>query len=638
MTATIQKETLGFQAEVKQLLNLMIHSMYSNKEIFLRELVSNASDALDKLRFEAIADSALYETDNELKITVTFDATARTLTIADNGVGMSRQEIVDHLGTIARSGTRAFMQTLSGDQAQDAHMIGQFGVGFYSSFIVADNVVVVTRRAGLGAEHGVRWQSAGEGEFTVENVDRPQRGTEVILHLREGEDEFLDGYRLRAVIRKYSDHITFPVMMLKDSEDEEKKTSSPELERVNSASALWARPRNEIKEEEYHEFYKHVSHDYEEPLTTVHSKVEGKLEYTSLLFIPKRAPFDMWNRDHRQGIKLYVRRVFIMDDAEQLLPNYLRFVRGVIDSNDLPLNVSREILQHNKTIDGIRAGTVKKILSALEDLAANQPEKYATVWQEFGKVLKEAPGEDPGSRDRIAKLLRFASSLEDVSEQKVSLADYVSRMKPGQEKIYYITGESFAAVRNSPHLEIFRKKGIEVLLLSDAVDEWLMSSLSEFEGKHLQSATKGELDLGELGDKEEAKNTEQASELVKDVVERVKKTLEGRVKDVRVSTRLTSSPACLVSDVYDMSANLERILKAAGQPVGGSKPIFELNPEHPLVLQLQRESDDQRFADWTNILFDQAVLAEGGKLDDPAAFVSRVNHLLVSYAAGGVAH
>ena len=629
MSTDAHKETLGFQTEVKQLLDLMIHSLYSNKEIFLRELISNASDALDKLRFEALADNALYESDSELRIQVSFDKTARTVTISDNGVGMSRLEIVDHLGTIAKSGTRAFLNNLSGDQAKDTHLIGQFGVGFYSSFIVADSVVVVTRRAGLGAEHGVRWQSKGEGDFTVETVDKATRGTEVVLHLRADEDEFLDGFRLRSVIRKYSDHITFPVMMFKEGEEAKEKA---ELERVNSAAALWTRPRNDIKEEEYQEFYKHVSHDFDVPLAYVHSKVEGKLEYTSLLYVPKRAPFDMWNREQRQGIKLYVRRVFIMDDAEQLLPNYLRFVRGVIDSNDLPLNVSREILQHNKTIDSIRAGSVKKVLGLLEDLANNDKEKYAVVWKEFGRVLKEGPGEDFANRERLAKLLRFSSSHDDSPEQQVSFADYIARMKPGQEKIYFITGETFAAVKNSPHLEVFRKKGIEVLLLVDAVDEWLTSSLSEVEGKTLQSAAKGQLDLGALEDKDEKQHVEQIAEENKDVVERVKKTLEGRVKDVRVSTRLTSSPACLVSDAYDMGANLERILKATGQQVGGSKPIFELNAEHPLVQQLKSETDAQRFGDWANILFDQAVLAEGGKLDDPAAFVSRMNQMWVAYA------
>ena len=632
MSTHAQKETLGFQTEVKQLLDLMIHSLYSNKEIFMRELISNASDALDKLRFEALADNALYENDSELKIQVSFDKAARTVTISDNGVGMSRLEIIEHLGTIAKSGTRAFLNNLSGDQAKDTHLIGQFGVGFYSSFIVADNVVVVTRRAGLGAEHGVRWQSKGEGDFTVETVDKATRGTEVVLHLRPDEDEFLDGFRLRGIIRKYSDHITFPVMMLKQGDDKKPET---ELERVNSAAALWTRPRNEIKEEEYQEFYKHVSHDFDVPLAYVHSKVEGKLEYTSLLFIPKRAPFDMWNREQRQGIKLYVRRVFIMDDAEQLLPNYLRFVRGIIDSNDLPLNVSREILQHNKTIDSIRAGSVKKVLGLLEDLAANDKEKYAIVWKEFGRVLKEGPGEDFANRDRLAKLLRFSSTHDDSPEQQVSFADYIVRMKPGQEKIYYITGETFAAVKNSPHLEVFRKKGIEVLLLVDAVDEWLTSSLSEVEGKTLQSAAKGQLDLGALADKEEKQHVEQVAEENKDVIERVKKTLEGKVKDVRVSTRLTSSPACLVSDAYDMGANLERILKATGQQVGGSKPIFEINAEHPLVQQLKRESDAQRFGDWVNLLFDQAVLAEGGKLDDPAAFVSRMNQMWVAQTAAG---
>jgi molecular chaperone HtpG len=627
MSATAQRETLGFQAEVKQLLHLMIHSLYGNKEIFLRELVSNGSDALDKLRFEALSDNALYETDNDLRIKVAFDKDARTLTISDNGIGMSRQEVIDNLGTIAKSGTRAFLDALGGDKAKDANLIGQFGVGFYSSFIVADNVTVLTRRAGLGAEHGVRWQSGGEGEFSVENVDKATRGTDVILHLREDDAELLDAWQLRTIIRKYSDHITFPVLMTRQDEG---KTA--EWERVNSASALWARPRNEIKDEEYTEFYKHVSHDFEAPLAHVHSRVEGKLEYTSLLFVPARAPYDLWNRDHRRGVKLYVRRVFIMDDAEQLLPGYLRFVRGVIDSNDLPLNVSREILQSNKTIDAIRAGSVKKVLGLLEDLAKNEPEKYGKFWGEFGRVMKEGPGEDYANRERIAKLLRFASTHSDAADQVVALDDYVARMKEGQDKIYYITGESHAAVRNSPHLEVFRKKGVEVLLLSDSVDEWLVSSLSEYSGKSLVSVAKGDLDLGSLADEQEKKTREESTTEFKDVVERVKKTLNDKVKDVRVSTRLTSSPACLVSDTYDMSANLERMLKAAGQKVGAGKPIFELNPEHPLVRQLKTERDETRFGDWTNILFDQALLAEGGHLDDPAAFVSRVNQMLVELA------
>jgi molecular chaperone HtpG len=627
MSATAQRETLGFQAEVKQLLHLMIHSLYGNKEIFLRELVSNGSDALDKLRFEALSDGALYESDNELQIKVSFDKEARTLTISDNGIGMSRQEVIDNLGTIAKSGTRAFLDALGGDKAKDANLIGQFGVGFYSSFIVADNVTVVTRRGGLGAEHGVRWQSNGEGEFSVENVDKTARGTDVILHLREDDVELLDAYRLRSIIRKYSDHITFPVLM---PSQEEGKAS--EWERVNSASALWARPRNEIKDEEYAEFYKHVSHDFEAPLAHVHSKVEGKLEYTSLLFVPARAPYDLWHRENRRGVKLYVRRVFIMDDAEQLLPSYLRFVRGVIDSSDLPLNVSREILQSDKTIDAIRAGSVKKVLGMLDDMAKNEPEKFGKFWGEFGRVLKEGPGEDYANRERIAKLLRFASTHSDAADQVVSLDDYIARMKEGQDKIYYITGDSHAAVRNSPHLEVFRKKGVEVLLLSDSVDEWLVSSLSEYSGKSLVSVAKGDLDLGSLADEQEKKTKEESAAEFQDVVERVKKTLNDKVKDVRVSTRLTSSPACLVSDTYDMSANLERMLKAAGQSVGSAKPIFEINPEHPLVRQLKKESDDARFGDWTNILFDQALLAEGGHLDDPAGFVNRVNQMLMELA------
>ncbi|HEY0634089.1 MAG TPA: molecular chaperone HtpG, partial [Gammaproteobacteria bacterium] len=497
MSVEAHKETLGFETEVKQLLHLMIHSLYSNKEIFLRELISNASDACDKLRFEALADDALWEGDNELAIHVAFDKAARTLTLRDNGIGMSRQEVIDNLGTIARSGTRAFMEQLSGDQSKDANLIGQFGVGFYSAFIVADRVTVTTRRAGLGAEHGVRWESAGEGEYSIETVAVPKRGTEVVLHLREGDDEFLDGWRIRSVIRKYSDHITLPIRMLKEAVGEEAAT---EEETVNRASALWARSKNEITEEEYNEFYKHVGHDYEDPLAHIHTRVEGKLEYTSLLYIPKRAPFDLWDRERRKGIKLYVKRVFILDDAEQLMPNYLRFVRGVIDSADLPLNVSREILQHNKTIDAMRNGSVKKVLGLLEELAKNEPEKYKTFWNEFGKVMKEGPAEDFANKEQLARLLRFSSTHTDTTEQNVALADYVSRMKEGQEAIYFITADSFAAAKNSPHLEVFRKKGIEVLLMHERVDEWLASSLTEFEGKPLKSVTRGELDLGKLED------------------------------------------------------------------------------------------------------------------------------------------
>ncbi len=624
-TVEAHKETLGFQAEARQLLKLMIHSLYSNKEIFLRELISNAADAADKLRFEALSDSALYEDDSELKIRVSYDKEARTITVRDNGIGMSREEVIENIGTIAKSGTQQFLESLTGDQAKDAKLIGQFGVGFYSAFIVADKVTLTTRRAGMGPEHGVRWESSGEGEFTVETVEKPDRGTEIVLHLREGEDEFLDGFRLRNIIHKYSDHIDIPILMPK--EEGEKETG--EWEQINKASALWARPRNEISEEEYKEFYKHVAHDFEDPLAWTHNRIEGKLEYISLLYIPKRAPFDLWDRERRHGVKLYVRRVFIMDDAEQLMPNYLRFVRGVIDSNDLPLNVSREILQQSKVIDSIRSGSVRKVLDLLDGMAKNEPEKYATFWSEFGKVMKEGPAEDYANRERIAKLLRFASTHNGDDTQNVSLADYVERMKEGQKYIYYITADSYNAARHSPHLEIFRKKGIEVLLLFDRVDEWLVSSLTEFDGKPLKSIAKGELDLGDLEDEEEKKEQKKIAKEFKDLVKRVEKALGDRVKEVRLTHRLTDSPACLVSDLYDMGTHLERILKEAGQEVPSSKPILELNPEHPLVLKLREEKPGKRFDDWVEVLFDQAVLAEGGQLDDPATFVARLNALLL---------
>ncbi|OOZ41117.1 molecular chaperone HtpG [Solemya pervernicosa gill symbiont] len=628
MSTDAHKETLGFQTEVKQLLQLMIHSLYSNKEIFLRELVSNASDACDKLRFEGLSDDALFEGDTDLKIRVAFDKEARTVTISDNGIGMNRQEVIDNIGTIAKSGTRQFLDSLTGDQAKDAHMIGQFGVGFYSAFIVADRVTVTTRRAGLTAEHGVRWESTGEGEFTLETVDSAQRGTEVVLHLREEDDEFLDGWRLRSIIRKYSDHITLPIMMDKEAgaEDEE---APEEEEKVNSASALWARSRSEVSEEEYTEFYKHVSHDFEEPLTHIHSRVEGNLEYTSLLYIPKRAPFDLWDRDRRNGIKLYVKRVFIMDDAEHLMPNYLRFVKGVIDSSDLPLNVSREILQHNKAVDSMRNGSVKKVLGLLEGVAKNDAEKYAIFWKEFGKVMKEGPAEDFANREQIAKLLRFSTTETDSEEQDVSLEQYLSRMKEGQDKIYYIAAESFAAAKNSPHLEIFRKKGIEVVLLTDRVDEWLVSSLTEFDGKALQSVARGELDLGELEDEEDKKAKESVEKDFSELLGRVKESLGEQVDEVRITHRLTSSPACLVSGEGGMGANMERILQSVGQEIQASKPILELNPEHMLVKRLRDEQDGDRFGDWSSILFDQALLAEGGQLEDPASFVARLNQLLI---------
>ncbi len=635
MTVEAHKETLGFQTEVKQLLNLMIHSLYSNKEIFLRELISNASDAVDKLRFEGLSDDALFENDSEFKITVDLDKEARTVTITDNGIGMTRQEVIEHIGTIAKSGTAQFFQSLTGDQAKDSHLIGQFGVGFYSAFIVADKVTLITRRAGLGAEHGVCWESKGDGEYSLETIEKPARGTSVVLHIREDEDEFLESYRLRNIIGKYSDHITLPILMKKESmgaEEDKDDSAEPEFETVNRASALWARPKADITDDEYSEFYKHVAHDFEEPLAHIHNQVEGKYEYTSLLYIPSRAPFDLWDRDSKHGIKLYVRRVYIMDDAEQLMPNYLRFVRGIIDSNDLPLNVSRELLQHNKAIDNIRAGSVKKVLGMLEKMAKNDVEKYTSFWKEFGRVIKEGPGEDFTNTKQIAKLLRFSTTHADDEAQTISLTDYVGRMKPGQEAIYYVTAESFSAAKNSPHLEIFRKKGIEVILLSDRVDEWLMSSFTEFEDKPLKSVTQGELNLGGLEDKKEKAEQEKTGESFEDIVKKMKEALGDTVSDVRITHRLTSSPACLVTGESDMSANLERILKSAGQAVPGSKPIFEFNPEHPLVLKLKDEPDNSQFDELTQVLFDQALLAEGGQLDDPATFVKRMNELLLSMA------
>ncbi len=626
MSAT--KETLGFQAEVKQLLQLMIHSLYSNKDIFLRELISNASDAADKLRFEGLSDAALYENDPDLNIRVAFDREARTLTITDNGIGMSRQEVIDHIGTIAKSGTREFFSQLSGDQKKDAALIGQFGVGFYSAFIVADRVTLTTRRAGLTAEHGVRWESAGAGDYTLETVEKPTRGTEIVLHLREGEDEFLSDWKIKSVIRTYSDHITLPIVMKKTEWKDGVETPTDEDETVNRASALWARAKKDVTDDEYTEFYKHVAHDFEPPLAWSHNRVEGKQEYISLLYVPSHAPFDLYDREKRHGIKLYVRRVFIMDDAEQLMPQYLRFVRGVIDSADLPLNVSREILQSSRDIDAIKNGSVKKVLGLLEDMAENQPEKYVEFWKAFGKVMKEGPGEDFANKEKIAGLLRFASTHTDTDAQVVSLKDYIGRMKEGQSAIYYITADSFAAAQHSPHLEIFRKKGIEVLLLSDRVDEWLTGNLHEFDGKPLKSVAKGGLDLGELEDEAEKTAQKEAEGNLKPLVERIKTTLGERVKDVRVTHRLTDSPACLVTGEGDMSANLERLLKAAGQAAPTVKPTLEINPTHALVTRLNSESDEDRFKDWANLLFEQALLAEGGQLDDPASFVRRLNGLL----------
>jgi molecular chaperone HtpG len=629
MTVAAHKETLGFQTEIKQLLDLMIHSLYSNKEIFLRELISNASDAADKLRFLALSDEALYEADTELKIWVSFDKEARTITIRDKGIGMSREEVIDNIGTIAKSGTQQFLKSLSGDQSKDRNLIGQFGVGFYSAFIVADRVTLLTRRAGLAAEHGVCWESAGEGEYSIETVERQARGTEIILHLRDGEDELLNDYRLRSIIKKYSDHITLPIVMTKTVQNEDESVTV-EDEVVNSATALWARSKSEVTDEEYNEFYKHVAHDFEAPLTHIHTKVEGTNEYNALLFVPARAPFDLWDRTQRRGVKLYVRRVFIMDDSEQLLPPYLRFIRGVIDCSDLPLNISREILQNNKQIDNIRSGVVKKVLSALEQLAKNEGEKYETFWREFGRTFKEGVIDDFSNKTRVAKLLRFASTHDDNAIPKISLEDYVSRMKAGQEKIYYITAENFTAASHSPHLEIFRKKGIEVLLLSEQIDEWLVTHLTDFEGKPLQSVTKGELDLGDLADAEEKKQVEQIANEMKPLVERMKAALVDKVQDIRITGRLTQSPACLVADSHGMDSSLERLLKSAGQHIPSSKPIMEINPQHPIIKRILSETHEAKFKDWVLILFDQALLSEGGHLEDPAAFVQRVNEMLVN--------
>ena len=624
MTVETGKEKLGFQTEVKQLLGLMINSLYSNKEIFLRELVSNASDAADKLRFEALSNQDLYERDGELKIRVSYDKDARTVTVSDNGIGMSRQEVIDNVGTIAKSGTRQFFDSLTGDEARDAQLIGQFGVGFYSSFIVADRVTLITRRAGAARTEGVRWESSGEGEFTVESLDRAKRGTEVVLHLKEGEDEFLDGFRIRTILRRYSDHISLPVVM--ESESEEEAEAGDET--VNSATALWTRSKSEITDEEYDEFYKHISHDYESPLTHIHSRVEGNLEYTSLLYVPARAPFDLWDRSARRGVKLYVRRVFIMDDAENLMPNFLRFVRGVIDSADLPLNISREILQQNKQIDSMRAGSVKKVLSMLDGLAVNDSEKYEQFWKEFGRVLKEGLIEDTANREAIAKLARFATTHTGLDDQSESLENYVSRMKEGQDKIFFITAANFGTASNSPHLEVFKKNGIEVLLLTDDVDEIAFMHLMEFDGHQLQAITKGDLDLGELI---ETTEDEQSDDTVHDAfIERVKTSLGDTVKDVRITHRLTDSPACLVADEHEMSAHLERLLRSSGQTVPGQTPIMELNPDHAIVKALALQPNGTSFDDWTHILFDQALLSEGGQLKDPSAFVHRLNQMLTA--------
>jgi molecular chaperone HtpG len=630
MTTETSKETLEFQTEVRQLLQLMIHSLYSNKEIFLRELISNASDACDKLRFEALSDDALYNGDSELKVRVSFDKDARTLTVSDNGIGMSRDEVVDNIGTIAKSGTRQFFESLTGDQGKDLELIGQFGVGFYSSFIVADEVTVTTRRADAAADEAVRWVSSGEGSYTLEATEKAGRGTEVVLHLRDGEDEFLESYRLHSIVKRYSDHISLPIEMPSEEEGREN-----EFEAVNSASALWKRPKKDISDEEYAEFYRHVAHDFGEPMAWTHSQVEGTQSYTSLLYIPKNAPFDMWDRERRHGIKLYVRRVFIMDDAENLMPQYLRFVRGLVDSDDLPLNVSREILQKNKFIDSIRSASVKKVLGLLESMARDEPEKYQEFWTQYGRVLKEGPAEDHANRERVASLLRFASTHGDGAEQNVALEAYVGRMQDGQDKIYFITADSFAAAANSPHLEVFRKKNIEVLLLSDRVDEWLVSHLTEFDGKSLVSVAKEDLDLGKLQDAGEEEVARKTDDEYKDFVKRVQVALGEDVKEVRVSHRLTDSASCLVLGAHEMPIHMRQLMKQAGHELPDNKPILEINPGHALVARLEQEQDDSRFAEWSRLLFEQAMLAEGAQLEDPASFVKRMNSLMVDVTGAG---
>jgi len=632
MTAAA-KQTLGFQTEAKQLLHLMIHSLYSNKEIFLRELISNASDAADKLRFLALTNNALYENDHDLKITVEVDAANQTVTVSDNGIGMTRDEVIENLGTIAKSGTAQFLASLSGDQKKDSQLIGQFGVGFYSAFIVADKVEVFTRKAGEPAASGVRWESVGDADFTVESLEIPARGTRIVLHLKNDEKEFAEGFRLRSIVKKYADHISLPVMMEKQDfrsdEEKQKEPKAKEYETVNSAKALWTRPRSEVTDDEYQEFYKHISHDYSDPLDWSHNKVEGKLEYNSLLYVPKRAPYDMWNRDGARGLKLYVQRIFIMDDAEQFLPLYLRFIKGVVDSNDISLNVSREILQQDPVVESMKGALTKRALDMLEKLKKKEPEKYAEFWKEFGNVLKEGPSEDQANKDKIAKLLMFATTHGSDASQNHALEDYVSRMKPDQNKIYYVASETWQTAKNSPHLEVFRKKGIEVLLLSDRVDEWLMSNLAEFDGKSLQDITKGELDLGELDTPEEKQQQQAETEKAQPLLERIKKALEERVSEVRVTHRLTESPACLAVGEYDMGLQMRKIMEAAGQKVRDSKPIFEINTSHPLVQKLDREADEDRFADLASIPFDQASLAEGRQLADPASYISRLNKLLL---------
>ncbi|BEU03522.1 chaperone protein HtpG [Agarivorans sp. OAG1] len=635
MTDAAHAETHGFQTEVKQLLQLMIHSLYSNKEIFLRELVSNAADAADKLRFKALENNALFENDGDLRVRVSFDQEAKTITLSDNGIGMTRDEVVEHLGTIAKSGTKEFFGQLSGDSAKDSQLIGQFGVGFYSAFIVADKVTVETRAAGAEASQGVRWESAGEGDYTVADIAKEGRGTDIILHLREDEHEFLDSWKVRSIITKYSDHISIPVQMWKDETPEsegpdgEKVAAVPgEWEAINKATALWTRGKNDISKDEYNEFYKHISHDFADPLTWAHNKVEGKQDYTSLLYIPSKAPFDMWNRERQHGLKLYVQRVFIMDDADEFMPGYLRFVKGVLDSNDLPLNVSREILQDTKTTANLRSACTKRVLTMLERMAKNDAEKYQTFWAEFGQVLKEGPAEDFANKEQIAKLLRFASTNSDSAEQNVSFADYIERMKEGQDKIYYVTADGYAAAANSPHLEIFKRKGIEVLLMHDRVDEWLISHLPEAEGKTLVSVTKGDLDLGDLDDEETKKQKEQDESEYASFVERMKESLGDKVKDVRLTYRLTDTPSCIVVDDNDMSTQMQKLMQAVGQDVPDQKYIFELNPQHALVKRVADEQDEAKFAEWASLLLDQATLAERGSLENPSEFIKRVNQLL----------
>ncbi|CAM8387849.1 molecular chaperone HtpG [Candidatus Methylopumilus universalis] len=620
-------EKLVFQAEVKQLLHLMIHSLYSNKEIVIRELISNASDASDKLRFEALKDSSLYEKDSELKIRLSFDKKARTLTISDNGIGMNRDEVISNIGTIARSGTKEFLNNLTGDEAKDANLIGQFGVGFYSSFIIADLVTVVTRRA--GSKEAIQWESKGEGEYTISEVKKDTRGTDIILHLKKDEDEFLSDWTLKSIIKKYSDHITLPIVMKKSEWKDGEEVPTDEDETVNAASALWARNKNDIKEEEYQEFYKNLSYDQEPPLSYSHNRIEGKQEYISLLYIPTKAPFDLFDRERHHSVKLYVKRIFIMEASEKLMPNYLRFIKGVIDSADLPLNVSREILQDSKEVEAIRAGSTKKVLDLLEDMSEKKPDDYKNFWKEFGVVMKEGHSEDFVNREKIAKLFRFNSTHEETDAQVVSLKDYVTRMKDGQEAIYFITADSYEAAKHSPHLEIFKKKGIEVLLLSDRVDEWLLSTFNEFESKKLQSIAKGDLDLGKLEDEKEKEEKKKIEKDAKSLIEKIQKALGEKVKEVKVTHRLTDSPACLVAGENDLSGNLERLLKAAGQKTPDTKPILEINPSHKLIQKLENTTDSGRFNDFAEVIFDQALISEGGQLKDPVAFVKKINQFLV---------